>query len=265
MCAAAGGATLEAMILAFKIALWAHVLAGGVALSVFWLPLVTKKGGAAHRRAGWVYVVAAGAIALTAFVNCARMLTDANPSNDRAGVFLAYIGLIAAASAQLGVRALRTKKRATGSRNPFDLVPPALLTVGGVALAAFGVRHAMPLFVIFAALGVVQGVTQLRFWLRAPATRQEWFLAHMTGMGTSCITTVTAFLVVNAHSFGLGTFDLAVWLAPGTIGGVGLTLWKRGYARRFAGRAGNAAPLPPAPLAAARGDGGDVRRDAALL
>src|SRR5580658_10234168 len=111
MCDRRPGLTLLRMMqLFFHVALWVHVLAGAVALSVFWLPLVTKKGGVAHRRVGWVYVVAAGTIALTAFVNCARMLTDANPANDRPGIFLAYIGVIAWASAQLGVRALRTKR-----------------------------------------------------------------------------------------------------------------------------------------------------------
>ena len=230
-----GGVTFDAMILAFKIALWVHVLAGTVALSVFWLPLVSKKGGATHRRAGWVYVVAAWGIALTAFVNCARMLLDDNPANDRAGIFLAYVGVLAGANALIGVRALGTKRRVAGSRNPLDLTPPALLVVGGVALAAFGMHAAVPLFVVFAALGVTLGVTQLRFWLRPPASRHQWFFAHMAGMGGSCIATVTAFLVVNAHRFGLGSADLVIWMAPGLVGGVGLRLWRGYYERRFAG------------------------------
>jgi hypothetical protein len=252
MCDGARGVTFESMVLLFKIALWAHVLAGAVALSVFWLPLVTKKGGKAHVRAGWVYVVAAAAIAVTAFFNCARMLTDANPSNDNAGIFLAYIGVLAAASAQIGVRSLRTKKRTTPSRSAIDIAPPVLLIAGGVALGAFGLhlQHAM-LFVVFAALGITLGVTQLRFWLRAPATKHEWFLAHMAGMGSSCITTITAFLVVNAHRFGLGTFDLVVWVAPGLLGGIGLTLWRRYYERRFEPRTLRGARSSGSPGAAA--------------
>ena len=222
------------MILAFQVAFWAHVLAGVVALGVFWVPLVTKKGGPLHRRAGWVYVVAAGTIAVTSFVNCARMLTDARPGNDRPALFLAYVGLFAAASAQMGVRALATKRRVTGSRNPFDLATPALLVACGLALAVLGVAAGKTLYVLFAALGVTVGVTQLRFWWRAPATGKAWFLAHMGGMGTSCITTITAFFVVNAHRFGRGTFDLVLWIAPVVVGAVGLTLWRRYYERRFA-------------------------------
>jgi uncharacterized membrane protein len=219
--------------LAFTVVLWVHIAAGTVALCVFWLPLVTRKGGPLHRRVGWVYVVAASTVALTAFVGCARMLTDANPRNDRAAIFLAYVGVLAGASAQIGVRALRTKDRTTPSRNPLDLAPPVLLLGGGVALAAFGLWNGVTLHVVFAALGFSIGATQLGFWLRAPVSRTARILQHMGGMGVSCITTVTAFLVVNSQRFfGVGTFNLFVWTVPAVVGGIGLRLWSRSYAQR---------------------------------
>lgn len=223
------------MDLLYKVALAIHVAAGAVALLVFWLPLVTKKGGATHRRVGWVYVCAAAVIATTGFVVCGRLIGDSNPLRQRAGIFLLYVGLLAAASAELGVRALRTKHRTSPSTAFVDLVPAALLVVGGLALAAYGVRERMPLYVGFAALGASQGASRLRFWLTPPRTSREWFFAHMGGMGTSCITTVTAFFVVNAHRLGMRTFDLALWAGPVVVGAVGLTVWVRLYRRRFAG------------------------------
>jgi hypothetical protein len=189
-------------------------------------------GGVAHRRVGWAYVVAAATIALTGLLNSARMLTDDNPRNDRAAIFLAYVGVLAAASAQIGVRAIVPRRRVGASRNAFDLAPPVLLIVGGVALAAFGIRQEMLLYILFAGLGVSLGAGQMRFWMRPPATRTEYIVAHVGGVGTSCITTVTAFVVVNAHRLGLRTFDLAVWLTPILIGATALTLWRRGYDRR---------------------------------
>lgn len=215
------------MLLVFELAFWLHVVAGGVALTVFWIPLVAKKGGTVHRRAGWVYVGAAAIIAATAFVNCTRMLTDESARNDRSGVFLAYVGLLAAASAHIGVRSLGAKRRTTASRDPLDVTPAALLGTSGVVLMVYGLFVITPLYVAFGALGAALGSAQLRFWLRAPVTRHEWFYAHMTGMGTSCITTVTAFLVLNAPRFGLGTFNLVVWVTPAVVGGVGLAVWRR--------------------------------------
>jgi uncharacterized membrane protein len=201
---------------------------------VFSVPLVTKKGGRTHRRVGWVYVAAAATVAVTGFLSCIPLVSG-GPLRWRAGIFLAYVSVLAGTSALFGVRALRTKGRTGASRAAIDLVPPLLLVAGGVALATFGIHRSVVLYVFFAALGVVLGVAQLRFWLTPPAHARAWFLAHMTGMGTSCITTVTAFVVVNARRFGMRTFDLRLWAAPIAILAIGLTLWRRYYARRLTG------------------------------
>jgi uncharacterized membrane protein len=216
----------------FQAILAIHIAAGAVSLLVFAVPLVTKKGGRTHRRFGWVYVAAAATVAVTGLLSCIP-LVNGGPLRWRAGIFLAYVSLLAGTSAQFGVRALRTKGRAGASRGAIDLVPPLLLVAGGVALAAFGIHRAMVLYVLFAGLGVVLGLAHLRFWLTPPAHGRAWFLAHMTGMGTSCITTVTAFIVVNARRFGMRTFDLPLWAGPIAVLAVGLTLWRRYYARRM--------------------------------
>jgi uncharacterized membrane protein len=229
------GRTVGAMERLFQVVLAVHIAAGAVSLLVFSVPLVTKKGGRTHRRFGWVYVAAAAAVAVTGFLSCIPLVSSGSPLRWRAGIFLAYVSLLAGASAQFGVRALRTKRRTGASRGALDLVPPLLLVAGGVALAAFGIHRSMVLYVLFAALGVVLGVAQLRFWLTPPAHERAWLLAHMTGMGTSCITTVTAFIVVNARRFGMRTFDLPLWAGPIAVLAVGLTLWRRYYARRLTG------------------------------
>jgi len=219
--------TLSRMAIFFKLALWVHIAAGAVALATFWIPLVVKKGGKLHRFVGWVYVGAASVIAFTALIGCARILTDERPRNDRAGVYLAYVALLAASNALIGVRAQRAKARTAPSRNRLDIGASALLLLSGLAIAVWGIWIAMPLYIAFGALGVLLGSGQLRFWLRAPRDRTEWLRAHMAGMGTSCIATVTAFLVINARHFGLGTFNVFVWVTPAVLGGVGLSIWTR--------------------------------------
>jgi uncharacterized membrane protein len=228
----------------FQIVLAVHIAAGAVALLVFSVPLVTKKGGRAHRRVGWVYVGAAAMVALTGFLLCLPLVSGVR---FRAGIFLAYVSLLAGASVLFGVRALRTKGRVGASRNVIDLGPALLLVASGIALAMFGIQQSRVLYVLFAALGVVLGAAHLRFWLTAPAHARAWFLAHMTGMGTSCITTITAFIVVNARRFGVRTFDVRLWAGPIVVLAVGLTLWRRYYARRFAADA-TSAGAPNGPL-----------------
>ncbi|MEO8906371.1 MAG: hypothetical protein ABI488_27385 [Polyangiaceae bacterium] len=223
------------MALIFRIVLGIHIIAGAAALLVFWIPLVTRKGGRTHRRAGWAYVTAAAVVAATGIASAGRLMVyDARPHAWRAGVFLVYVGLFAAESALLGACALRPQTRADSAQNAADLAPSLLLVAGGVALVAFGVSQKQLLFVLFAALGVGQGVMHLRSWLKHRKNREGRLLAHMSAMGTSCITTLTAFIVVNAPRLGMRTFDPRLWVVPIVVLGLGLSIVRRHYAKRFA-------------------------------
>src|SRR4051794_35510678 len=160
MCDRWRGRTMGAMDRLFQTVLAVHIAAGAVALLVFSVPLVTKKGGRTHRRVGWVYVAAASTVALSGFLLCFPLVSGVR---FRAGIFLAYVSLLAGASALFGVRALRTKERTGASRTALDLIPPLLLVASGIALAIFGVQQSRVLYVLFAALGVVLGVAHLRY------------------------------------------------------------------------------------------------------
>ena len=60
--------------------------------------------------------------------------------------------------------------------------------------------------------------------------RRRWFFDHMTRMLGAVIATYTAVLVVNADFL----IPVVRWLGPTAVGSVGITLWVRYYARRFA-------------------------------
>jgi len=229
----------DVMALLFRIVFGIHVLAGAMALLVFWIPLVTKKGGRTHRAFGWVYVAAAATVAVTGIGSAVRLVVEGSglgPHRGRpwAGIFLVYVGLFAAESALLGVLALRPRARLTRLGRPADLIPPLILVAGGVLLAAFGVAQERLLVVLFAALGVAQGVAHLRAWRAPSSSREGRVLAHMGAMGTSCITTLTAFVVVNAPRLGMRRFDPSVWFVPIVLLGLGLTILRRRRAKRLA-------------------------------
>src|SRR4051812_38124408 len=138
-----GQRTMTVMALIFRIVLGIHIIAGAAALLVFWIPLVTTKGGRTHRRAGWAYVTAAAIVAVTGIASAGRLVVyHPRPHAWRGGIFLVYVGLFAAESALLGVRALRPQTRANNWQNAVDVVPSLLLVAGGVALIAFGVSQA---------------------------------------------------------------------------------------------------------------------------
>jgi uncharacterized membrane protein len=212
---------------------WAHIAAGFVALAVFWIPLVAKKGASVHVRVGWVYVSAMIAVAITAAFVCGYRIAF-QPARRDVALFLLLISLLAATLAVGGVLALRERKRTT--RRLRVLVLPVLLVLASIAVEIHGLGTDNTLLKIFPLVALASGAAQLAYWLRPPRTRMQWWLQHMSSMGGACITTITAFFVVNASHLGLGVTSLVAWFAPGVVGGVGMSLWTRYYRKRFTSR-----------------------------
>ncbi len=224
--------------------LFLHIAAGSIALASMWIPMIARKGGTLHRRAGWVFVAAMSTVAASAVLLASwRLLFDPRPEAKSVGVFLLYIAVLTAAAVSSGVRVLRAKKRTTAHRHWWDLGLPALLVASSVGMAAFGVWQSQPIFAAFSIIGLVNGVTNLRYWLRPPTSTMHWWFAHMNGMLGGCIAAVTAFFVVNAAN--LGVAPILAWLSPSIVGGIGAAVWTRYYQRRFApsGAARRTAPL----------------------
>lgn len=211
-----------------------HIAAGFTALALFWLPMVARKGGALHRRVGWIYVGAMGVVAVTAVVVCsARILLD-GPQVRARSLFLLFISVLAATAAASGVRALREKRRIGPTRKFVNLALPVLLLVSSVAISLYGFHLGAILFMVFGAIGFLSSGSQLFYWLRPPQSRMHWWFAHMSGMIGSSIATLTAFVVVNAPRLGLASFSILPWVAPGVVGVIGLSVWIRHYKRKFA-------------------------------
>jgi hypothetical protein len=220
--------------LMMKTLLAIHVAGGSVALASMILPLVTAKGGSTHRKAGWVFVAGMTAVSLTAFVlAAARVLTDPTPQGRQGGVFLFYIALLTGAGVSAGIRVLRAKQRTIAHRRGWDVGVAATLTAGALLTLGYGLVTRHPLSAAFSLIGIVNGVGQLRYWLRPPAHHMHWWFEHMSAMLGSCIAATTAFLVLNADRLGAETLSLALWLAPSVIGVPAIVIWTRYYQKKF--------------------------------
>jgi hypothetical protein len=56
-----------AMASLFQSLRWIHIAAGSIALILFWIPAIARKGGRTHIRAGWFYVACMSVVVVTAF------------------------------------------------------------------------------------------------------------------------------------------------------------------------------------------------------
>ena len=225
-----------------KLILDLHIVGGSAALLSMFIPLVTRKGGHAHRRSGWVFVAGMTIVSITALaLSAARYVYDPRPEAKAFALFLFYIAVLTGESVSSGIRSLRTKDRSVHRTFAWDISVAALLTLTAMTMAAYGVTTGRILFAAFSVIGLVNGIQGLMYWLRPQTERMHWWFRHMSSMFGSCIAATTAFLVVNAPQAGLSRTSLIVWFTPGVVGGVVSAVWTRYYRRRFAGRASSPA------------------------
>lgn len=181
-----------------------HISAGVVALGTFLIPLLSRKGGPGHRRAGWVYVSAMGVICVSALLTCLwRLAFDPRPEARDFAVFLAYLSVLAGNAARTGLRVLRFKSRTEPHTNPLDLGLPLLVLAFAAGLLAWGVRRGEGMFVGFAVVGFFASIRALLYWRKRPSTARHFQYQHMQSMVGSCVATLSAFLVLNARSLGV--------------------------------------------------------------
>ena len=195
-----------------------HISAGAVALFAGLIPMLGRKGGVWHRRAGRVYVGAMIVVAITALVLTALLpLTGGR-------LFLTGIAVF---SFYLSFSGWRAAARRTYSLAPLDRALVVFTLLVGLAMLGAGVYWQAILFGFFGALMLTFAGFDARALLRpaAPEGRPiPWIFRHIPRMGGSYIATFTAFLVVNLGRWLPDTApawcNTIGWIAPSIIGGM---------------------------------------------
>jgi hypothetical protein len=219
-----------------------HVGAGFTALVVAPVAMLTRKGSGVHKRWGRVYFWAMLAIFVTALLLLLY----------RPNVFLTFISVLSFYSALTGVRALKRKNPAQGQgAGTLDWGAAAVALAAGVGFILWGGLTFAGLAglgqteipVAFAVLGIVFGVvlgkdawSDLVSFRRPNEDPLWWWTYHLERMVGSYLAAVTAFLVQNVGPLLPEAFVWVAWVAPGILGGFGITLWIRYYQKRFAAR-----------------------------
>lgn len=205
-----------------------HIIAGFTALLLFWIPLVTKKGGRIHKRVGWAYVYAMAAVAVTAVpLSLMRMFVMEGASADRFSfsLFLIFIAVLSSSSAYYGIRVLKHKKKTPKNRHPGDLAMSLLLLVSAVGCMGYGFSAGNALISYFPLIGLGLAAGQLSYWMRGAGAKNQWLLEHIQGMITCSIATITAFTVFGApRLLGMDAQTVWLWFLP-TVLLVPLMVW----------------------------------------
>lgn len=211
-----------------------HAFLGACALAILLIPLISKKGGKVHIRAGWIYTVTMIGVGASALmITPWRILGDANktPSTIASAAFLFFIAIFTLNSLWYGLTVLKFKARITPEYSLPRILPPILVIFLGILIQAYGSYAGNILLIVFPILGFLTAGVQLKYWIKTPTIKKHWWYAHMDGMFAASIATVTAFLVtalpkVSEHWL---VHSPLLWIAPGVIGGIILNRWKRSY------------------------------------
>ena len=204
--------------------LFGHIICGGVALVMGLLVIFLRKSGKLHTRLGRIYFWAMTGVFITSVI---LALLKFNPFLLGVGVFSYYLVFT-------GFRFARMK----GYKN-FNAVDKSVFIIALVSSIAMLVFSAYIFFVYqntFIVVLAIFGSLCLMFSLKdlkrigKKMGKQNWLIEHIVRMLGGYIATVTAFLITAMS----GTLPpLVLWLGPGVIGGIGITLTVNHYRKKF--------------------------------
>jgi uncharacterized membrane protein len=215
-----------------------HACLGAVALVSMVGPMVTVKGGGAHRRWGTAFVAAmAGTVLLAWVASAIRLYEGAGPYGP---LFLSLVGLLAGACTWGGWRVRAEKGRVRAHTDLLDRGVMGSLAAAGAAALGFGLWSFDPLFGAFGALCLRTGWSELTAMALVEPERWHWWYRHMVLMLAACIGTTTAFLVVNVSNLPAEVRGVMPawmwWLLPTAIGTPGIFWWTGQWRRWHAER-----------------------------
>ena len=209
-----------------ELSLHLHVAGGSLALAAMLVPLFSRKGGAAHRRFGWLFVAGMALTCVTGAVASGEAIARAQGAHDRDfPIFLFCLSIFTAGLVSIGVRSIRTRRRAGASRSAWDLGLATLSLAAAAVTLVYGLARGRNIFVGFGFVAVPLCSVQLRYWLRAPRSKVHHILQHIVGMLGCCIAGLTALLVINSGHFGLTRAEGALWSAPALVLGPLMLGW----------------------------------------
>lgn len=236
------------MFLIHQSALYLHITGGIMALIVFWIPVFAGKGSAIHKKIGryfarLMYVVGISGIFLSALD--LLMPIQLHPDNAVAlvrnrAIFLFSLSILVLTSTRHGWLTITFKDNRAPLKRPLQLLLVTSLLVTGIGLLLLGLTDSNTIFIVFGVFEVVLSIGLLRYTFKTTTLPREWWTEHLGGLIGSGIGAYTAFVVVGAASLMGPLFSqwpwlpVLVWVGPGVIGAIAITIVSRHYRRKFA-------------------------------
>lgn len=239
------------MLLIHQWLVWAHIVAGSLALALFWGPMLAKKGSPLHRQTGRYYSYLLYGVSMSGIISCVLVLAaplyfkakllkegvDPQLVTENIRAFWSFLGLLSLLSwvaIRQAVLVLKTGLDRHLLKKPLHLGAVGLLIPCGAYVLWLGIARSQPLFIVFSLLALASSLSTMRFIFRAEVTRMMLLREHISGMLGSAIAIYTAFAAFGGRSvLGLSaTGQLVSWLLPSVIGVAFIVFYNRRYQQK---------------------------------
>jgi len=225
----------------FKLFVYCHIATGATGLALFWVPVLTKKGAAAHRLWGRRFanlMLVTGCLAL-AMGTCTLLnplATHPHQTDPRfvAGIFgwmMIYLAILTVSLAFHGTAVVDNARTPEANRRPFAIALQGLVVVAAVNCAVQGALIGQILMVLISGIGLASAATNFAFMFRKSTAPFDHVREHIKASVGAGISVYTAFLAFGAvRLIPEQVFNPALWSLP-TVIGVSLILY---FQRRYA-------------------------------
>jgi uncharacterized membrane protein len=207
--------------------LWVHIAGGTVALITGMVAMFAVKGSKPHRLAGKIYFAGMTAVFVGALFTAIGHHKD----------FLLMVAFFSYYMTVRGYRILYLKKLNLGQKpNNLDWIISSMSGIFIISLLGWGIwalLHGVGMGIagiMFALIGSSFLVADVRNFTHPPKEKMHWWYSHISSMGGSYISAVTAFVVVNIE---LPQYNWILWILPGVIGGIIIGRTIRKYKAKF--------------------------------
>lgn len=234
-----------------SILVWLHIAFGAVALVLFWVPALARKGGRLHVTAGRYYKSVMYTVSVSAFIASVIVLADpigirrpgevlaAEEAERLAGLyrmsslFLLMLSVLVFSSVRHGLLALRERRQPGVLKSPLHRGLIGALALLALVVGFLGVRHGQVLLVVFGGLGLSVAWSMFRDSRIDRPSHRQLVVAHLGGLIGSGIGAYTAFFAFGGArllgDFLPGQWQVIPWVLPAVIGTIAVRRLRRPF------------------------------------
>jgi uncharacterized membrane protein len=216
----------------YSLSLVLHLVAGSVALLLFWCAAAMRKGTPLHRRIGQIYLIAMVGVIVSGASLAHALLERGSPV---AAMFLCFLLLLVSSACWSAWRAIRDRADRRAYFGPMYWFFTAAVALSGMAMIALGLQIGATLFVVFGSVGVLAGAGSLHAWRRSPSDPKWWLKEHYGAMIGNGVATHIAFIGIGLRNALPGIdpqlLQSIAWFGPLVAAGIAAWWLNRRYGR----------------------------------